>query len=156
MIATTEEEEAEIRSEIKGRKAAGLDAQWLSLGDVRERFGWIDQPIRGAMLGEVPGVLDPYRFSLALLAAAERAGCEVRNGRVSGIAREDGRVTGVHVGDAVIPADVVVLAMGPWSSEAAGWIGTPVPVEPLKGQIVRVQPEGRCPIVGLVTATTTT
>lgn len=148
LIATTEQEEAEVRSEIEGRNAAGLDAQWLSVSDVRERFGWIDQPIRGAMLGEIPGMLDPYRFSLALLAAAERAGCEVRSGRVGGIEREGGRVTGVRVGDGVISADVVVVAMGPWSQEAAEWIGAPLPVVPLKGQIVRVQPDGPLPNCG--------
>jgi glycine/D-amino acid oxidase-like deaminating enzyme len=148
LIATTEQEETEIRAEIEGRIAVGVDAQWLTLEDVREQFGWIDQPIRGAMLGEIPGVLDPYRFSLALLAAAERAGCEVRSGRVSGIEQEGGRVTGVRVGDDVIPADAVVLAMGPWSQEAAEWIGTPLPVTPLKGQIVRVRPDGPLPNCG--------
>ena len=67
---------------------------------------------------------------------------------MGGITREGGRVTGVQVGDDVIPADAIVLAMGPWSSEAADWIGMPVPVEPLKGQIVRVQPEGALPNCG--------
>ena len=32
----------------------------------------------------------------------------------------------------------VVLAMGPWSGAAAGWLGVPVPVTPLKGQVVRL------------------
>jgi glycine/D-amino acid oxidase-like deaminating enzyme len=116
--------------------------------DIRAQFGWIDQPVRGAMLGEIPGVLDPYRYTLALLAVAERGGCEVRSGRVRGIEQVGGRVTGVRVGADVISADVVVVAMGPWSQEAAEWIGAPLPVEPLKGQIVRVAPEGALPNCG--------
>ena len=33
-----------------------------------------------------------------------------------------GHVAGVQVDDSVLPADVVVIAMGPWSSAAAKWV----------------------------------
>ncbi len=92
------------------------------------------------MAVEPPAQLDPYRFTLALLASVEQAGGEVKAGAVRGVGRRDGRVTGVVVGDEELPADVVILAAGPWSAEAAAWIGVPVPVEPLKGQIVKVRP----------------
>ena len=74
------------------------------------------------------------------MTAAERRGAVVRSGRVTGIERENGRVSGVHVGDGVITAATVVVAMGPWSSEAAAWLGLRDFVEPLRGQIVRVLP----------------
>ena len=34
------------------------------------------------------------------------------------------------------------LAMGPWTGEVEGWLGVPVPVSPLKGQILRMEVEG--------------
>jgi glycine oxidase len=37
-----------------------------------------------------------------------------------------------------IEADAVILAMGPWTGEAEKWLGVPVPVGPLKGQILRM------------------
>ncbi|MDA1061867.1 MAG: FAD-dependent oxidoreductase, partial [Chloroflexi bacterium] len=66
-------------------------------------------------------------------------GAVVRSGRVSGLVRDGERVTGVRAGDRVIEGDAVVIAMGPWSAEAAAWLGVPLPIEPLKGQIVRVR-----------------
>ena len=41
-----------------------------------------------------------------------------------------------------IACDNVVLAMGPWSGEASSWLNMPVPVTPLKGQILRLQAPG--------------
>ena len=51
--------------------------------------------------------------------AAEAQGAELRHGRVSGITKREGRATGVEVDGAVIEADAIVIAMGPWSILAA-------------------------------------
>ena len=39
--------------------------------------------------------------------------------------QDNKKVTGVKVDDDVIPADVVVIAMGPWSYKASSWFGVP-------------------------------
>jgi glycine/D-amino acid oxidase-like deaminating enzyme len=73
----------------------------------------------------------PARLTAAFVAAAERnAGSTVRLGTVTGVklGGSDGQrhVEGVEVDGEVLPADAVVVAMGPWSGQAADW-GLPVP-----------------------------
>lgn len=46
---------------------------------------------------------------------------------------------GVEVDGEVLPADVVVIAMGPWSKKAAEWLPLP-PVSGQKAHSVIVQP----------------
>ena len=41
-----------------------------------------------------------------------------------------------------IACDTIVLALGPWSAEAASWLDLPIEVRPLKGQILRLQAPG--------------
>ena len=141
-LAVTEAEEIAARETAEVLSTAGIDGRWLDLAELHQMTGWIDGgEARGAVLLESGGYVDAYRYSLALVTAAERMGATVHSGKVSGVVQEDGRVTGVRVGDEVVPADVVVIAMGPWSLEASDWLGLRVPVEPLKGQIVKVRPQ---------------
>ena len=52
---------------------------------------------------------------------------QVLIGKVEGIqfSADDSRVTGVKVDGKVIPADIVVIAMGPWSRQAVSWFNIP-------------------------------
>jgi glycine oxidase len=45
----------------------------------------------------------------------------------------------VLLDDGAIACDQVVLAMGPWARAAESWLGLSIPVEPLKGEILRLQ-----------------
>ncbi len=74
------------------------------------------------------------KFTQGLMAAAEGKGAEVRPGVVTGLEKSaDGSaVTGVLVDDGVIEADALVVAMGPWSILACGWLPLPA-VGGLKG-----------------------
>jgi glycine/D-amino acid oxidase-like deaminating enzyme len=69
----------------------------------------------------------PYLLTHALLDAATATGlCRVVTGAASGLRLDaaTGAVTGVVVGDSVIAAQRVVLAMGPWTADALSWLGT--------------------------------
>src|SRR2546428_57595 len=58
------------------------------------------------------------------------------------LGRDCGRVTGVVLEREVLSCAAAVLALGPWSAEASDWIGVPIDVRPLKGQILRLQAPG--------------
>src|SRR5262249_18251883 len=64
------------------------------------------------------------------------------HGRAIGLRRDGGRVTGVVLERDVIACSTVVLAIGPWSRDVSDWIGVPIDVRPLKGQILRLQAPG--------------
>src|SRR5215470_8113737 len=93
-------------------------------------------------LTEGGGAVEPYRLVLALTRAAERLGVRVRHGRAIGLRRDGGRVTGVVLERETLSCASAVLALGPWSAEASDWIGVPIDVRPLKGQILRLQAPG--------------
>jgi glycine/D-amino acid oxidase-like deaminating enzyme len=141
LLATTEEEATAAKAFAGRLAAAGSEGRCVERDELQQLTGWVDEGHRGGVVLEPSAQLDPYRFTLALVTAAERLGAEVLSGRVTSLARDGGRVSGVELeGGRTVDASTVVVAMGPWSAEASGWLGTGVPVEPLKGQIVKVRP----------------
>lgn len=107
-----------------GTSRNAYDLDWLSRGVlVDRRLGSIDTTAQ----------VHPGQFTAAIMHAAEARGAELRLGCVTGIAKSGaGRVSGVEVDGEVIEGDAVVIAMGPWSVLAAGWLPLP-PVFGLKG-----------------------
>lgn len=98
---------------------------------------WVaDTVALGPRLGstESTAQVNPEAFTKALVQAAERHGTVVQRGTVTGLTRsDDGRaVTGATVSGETLEADVVVLAMGPWSILACAWVPLPA-VYGLKG-----------------------
>ena len=61
---------------------------------------------------------------------------------MQGLERSNGRVTGVVLDGSVLHCDQLVMATGPWSRIAEPWMGTYIPVDPLKGEILRVELPG--------------
>ena len=86
--------------------------------------------------------LDSQAFTQALHAAAMHAGASLRPGSVRGLEVCNDHVTRVLLDDGVIECGQVVLAMGPWSRHAESWLNTYIPVDPLKGEILRMELPG--------------
>jgi len=81
-----------------------------------------------------------YRYVLALARAAERRGMTMRHGEVVGLVRQADQVIGVRLRNGeTLSASAVVLAMGPWSQQAAQWMGLEVPVYPVRGQLLELR-----------------
>jgi glycine/D-amino acid oxidase-like deaminating enzyme len=102
--------------DVRRHRPAELD--WLS-----------DGVIIASRLGttETTAIVQPRAFTTAMMNAAQIHGAELRHGRITGIVRHgDGAsVRGVEVDGGAIEADAVVVAMGPWSLLAAGWMALP-------------------------------
>jgi glycine/D-amino acid oxidase-like deaminating enzyme len=116
----------------------GFSAEWLDPAAFHALEPRIAAEVAGAVLTRGNGVLDSYLFTALLAEAAQRLGATLAEGTVTGIQHADRRVSGVVLEDRVIPCDAVVVAMGPWSQAAEGWLGVPLPIEPLKGEILRM------------------
>src|SRR5215470_10207180 len=124
------------------REQPGYGVRWLDIAEARRVEPRIADETLGATLVEGGGAVEPYRLVLALTRAAEQLGVRVRHGRAIGLRRDSGRVTGVVLEREVLSCATAVLAIGPWSAEASDWIGVPIDVRPLKGQIIRLQAPG--------------
>jgi glycine/D-amino acid oxidase-like deaminating enzyme len=129
-------------------RAAGVACELLDAAAVRELEPALDGPLEGA--SRFPGDLqvDAARIAGALAREAVRAGAELRTGcAVERIAVARGRVTGVRTTEGTVAAGAVVVAAGPWSAELAAGAGLALPLEPRKGQLVRLRaPRGGAPI----------
>jgi glycine/D-amino acid oxidase-like deaminating enzyme len=75
---------------------------------------------------DTTAIVHPRKFTAGMMAAAEKLGAEIRRGRITGIVRTDKKARGVELDGSIIDADAVVIAMGPWSLLAAGWMDLPV------------------------------
>jgi len=91
---------------------------------------WLSQSVTIAgRIGtpETTAIVHPRKFTAGMMIAAERLGAELHHGRITGVIRQaDGKARGVEVDGKIIEADAVVIAMGPWSLLAAGWMDLPV------------------------------
>ncbi len=94
--------------------------------------------------------VNPRLFTRALMDEAQSLGATLVTGCVEGLEISDppARVRGVRVGGAVMPADAVVIAMGPWSTTASQWLPLP-PVDGLKGFSITLAPETPVPAQAL-------
>lgn len=92
--------------------------------------------------------LDPHSLCEALVLAARKAGVRLVSG--TGDAALDsraGRVTGIRTkAGASLAADAVVVACGAWSGHVDG-LPRPLPVRPVRGQMLALRPAGRSPSV---------
>jgi glycine/D-amino acid oxidase-like deaminating enzyme len=132
----------ELKDTFDDARDDGFSGQWLETSEFRTFEPRISPSIAGAMLTYGNGVLDSHRLTVLLAEAAQRQGAKVQAGIVTGIQQSGGRVTGVEVDDEVVPCDAAVVTMGPWTGTAEGWLGVPLPVEPLKGEILRMTQSG--------------
>jgi glycine oxidase len=127
----------------------GVPGRRLTARECRGLEPMLDPSVRGGLLAEADGSVDPRLLTRALLIAAERAGVRLITQPVAqiihGVIHGARGVSGVRLADGTtITADWTVLAAG-WNSAAID--GLPAdcvpPVRPVKGQVVRLRaPDG--------------
>ena len=106
-------------------KRAG--GRWLDAFELRGLEPGLHPDCRGAVLFPESQVTPPL-LTRALAQAAVQRGAELREGV---------RITSPSD---LEPADVVVLAAGPWSADLGASFGIEIPVWPSRGQLVRLRP----------------
>ena len=139
-LAFNNEETKVLKDQIEWMKdVGGFTVEWVNNAEARRLEPQVSGEITGALYQRSPGALEPYRFILAAMRAAERYGVEMLQRRAIGLTSDGDRVTGVTLESGTIDAGIVVLAMGPWTGLASEWCGVDIPVTPLKGQILRLR-----------------
>ena len=128
---------------VAAMRSAGVSCELLGAAEVRDA----EPELSGAILGasRFPDDLQcsPRAIARALAREAESLGAELPRRRVRGraVVLSGTRVVGVTTGGAsrTVEADRVVLAAGPWSAALAATAGLHLPIEPRKGQLVRLE-----------------
>ncbi len=126
----------------------GLESTRLTSREARQWEPLLAPTIRGGLL--VPGdtSCDNRQLLAALEVAGNRAGVRSVPGFVHHVSSVGDRVSGVVLADGLtVAAPVVVVANGAWAGQLTGIPA--LPVRPVKGQILRLDP-GRMPQPGIV------
>ncbi len=110
--------------------------------------------IRAAVILERDHSVDNRRLGPALWASAQAAGAELRLGTTArGLVIENDRAAGIALGGGgQLAAGAVILAAGARSSAFTG-LPAPLPVRPVRGQMLAVRGSDAKPIVGRVVVT---
>ena len=117
----------------------GFEARWLEPEEVFSLEPLATTSTIRGLYTSGNAALDSYRYTQALVEAARKRGVTVRSAEIIGLNASGGRVTGVRLDNSTIHCGQVLLAMGPWSRLAEPWLGAYIPVDPLKGEILRME-----------------
>lgn len=143
-LAFTEQEVRKAQAVLPWQQQQpGYTVRWVDQTEARRLEPRIAEQALGGVWIEGTADVEPYRLVLALARAAENMGTQIRHGNVTGLKRQGQRVTGVLLEHGEIACDTVILALGPWSKATSAWLGVPIEVRPLKGQILRLRAPGR-------------
>ena len=144
-VAFQDSDLTELEESLRFFNAAqddGFSAHWLEQQDLQELDSRISPVAIKGLFARGNAALDSYKYTLALAKAAEAKCAIFRSGTVQGLRTTGGKVTGVSLEGQEIGCGQVVLAAGPWSREAEGWLNISLPVDPLKGEILRLEVPG--------------
>lgn len=134
-------EEAGAIHDLAFQAEVGLPGEILSVEEARRIHGAVSADVRSWLWLPQESQVDSQRLAVGLADAVQGAGARlVRGSRVQAVLSSGGKVTGVQTEDGrTLEAPLVVLAAGAWSGTLEG-LPRPVPVRPVRGQILRLSP----------------
>lgn len=117
-------------------EAAGEGGTWFDAEELRREEPLLGPNVLGGYI--FPSVLqiDGWKLANLYMSAAQQQGAEMITGEVTGLLWEGQKASGVRLaGGEEISAGSVVVAMGSWTPIASVWLGFPLPICNLKGQL---------------------
>ena len=120
------------------QRELGLAVERVTAREARRREPALTPRLRGALQVADDHSVDARALHAGLLATAQAAGVRLVRSKVAALCVEHGRATGLRLADGTtLAAESVVLALGAWSASLPGV--PPLPVRPVKGQILRLR-----------------
>jgi glycine oxidase len=126
------------RGRAAWQRKAGLRVEEVSGQALRGLEPALSPDIQGALFFPDEAHVRPCAVLRALAADARQRGAQLlENVEVVDFILAEDRLRGVRAGGETILADVVVACAGPWTGRLLDLLGHRLPVEPVRGQIVR-------------------
>lgn len=136
-----EENVARMRRNVAMQNALGIPSRVVDRDELRAlqpQARWDD--VTHAAYEPDSGYVDAVAATQGMARAARAAGAVIREGApVREIVMEGDRVRGVRVAEAVVLAERVVLAAGPWSPALLTGTGVDLPISALRVQVAILQ-----------------
>jgi glycine oxidase len=142
-VALHEGEESQLRAHRAWQVDHGVSVSWLDGPAVLDLEPRLNPAIRAALYYPDDHQLLPLVFAQALARAAVDLGAVLREGAgIDRLLTDGDRVVGVAIGSETVRAAEVVIASGAWASSWSEVLRTPIPVRPVRGQMVALQTVG--------------
>ena len=140
-VTIDEDEIGDLRDWVSAARAVGVDVERVD-DRVRELEPELSHDLLAAFLLHEGHRVDPLALTVCLGALARGAGASILHHTPARRLLERGeRIAGVVTDDAVLEADVVVLAAGPWSPAIARPAGVSLPIASARGWLVHAMPQ---------------
>ena len=120
---------------VEHLRAAGVHGYLVELGDLRAMEPQLTGDVAGASFFPADLQCAPRAIARALAHGLPRVHTGVE---VHGVALEHDRVAALQTSDGTLACDAAVIAAGPWSRALTEAAGLALPLEPRKGQLVRL------------------
>ncbi|MBI4305942.1 MAG: FAD-dependent oxidoreductase [Chloroflexi bacterium] len=118
----------------------GFEVRILSENEVRALEPLVSERVIGGALHTSHYEVDSYKFTFGMGWAVEKSDGEVRKANVRAVRAERGRAEGVVLEDGTaLHTETIVLATGPWAGTPQIKGVPPLPVRPVKGEILRLE-----------------
>jgi glycine oxidase len=142
-VAFDEAAEHRLRSVRGWLVDQGTSVPWLDRVAALDLEPALNPAVRAAIYHAEEHQLLPLVFAQALARAAADLGAVVREGApVDRLLIDGDRVAGVAIGAETIHAEQVVIANGAWAGSWATSLDAPIPIRPIRGQLVALQTAG--------------
>lgn len=132
LIVSGEADSAEgIKQNLQRQSDVGAETYVIDQAQARELHPWINVD-DAAVIGYEPesGYADPYLTTTGFVFAARENGVEIETAStVRALMIRSARVIGVKTDDAVIHADAVITAIGPWTRALTDALELDLPLE---------------------------
>ena len=140
-LALSEADVQRLQGEVSRSSELGGAARWLDTREVREMEPEITPTVLGALYRPENCRINNQRVTEGFVRAAMRYGAQFRQGaEVVGLTQQGESVTGVSLRAEELSAGHVVIAAGAWSGLLGRSAGIDVPVRPVRGQNLNLQP----------------
>ena len=138
-VALAEDEVPPLYERMEWQRQQGFPGRWLDGREVLALEPALSPDVVGALQTDDVGMMDCADHMATLAAALKTRGVRVEHAQLQRIEWAGDRVAGVRLSTGSLACDRLVLALGPWSGMLTDLLGVPVPIEPLKGQILRLR-----------------
>ena len=142
LLATTEDNVATFQRNVALQHSLGVPTEWLTGDEVRRRVPQLSAgDVLAATYNPGDGLADPNGVVAGYISAGRRLGVRAFNDApVTGIEVENGRAVAVTTPLGRIACETVVNAAGPWAALIGDMAGVPLPIKPVRRQMLTTGP----------------
>ncbi len=141
-LLTNETDIQKFRNNVALQHSLGVQTQWLSGDEIRERVPQLAaQDVLAGTFHAKDGLADPNGVVAGYISASRRLGVQsFTDTAITDIETKDGKIAAVQTNHGRIASHIVVNAAGPWSAIVSDMAGVPLPVTPIRRQMLTTTP----------------